>query len=99
MYAFISWGNSIGTGNRVKELNIINKLACKMITPVRRTTPRNALEIIYDLIPLDLYGKYEALASLTRQEKALQQDWCGYNPKCKTYLGHRKYWTDMQHET
>ena len=70
-----------------------------MITPVRRTTPRNSLEIIYDLIPLDLFGEYEAIATLTRLEDALKQDWIGVNPKCITYIGHRKYWYDCRLNT
>ena len=67
-----------------------------MLTPVRRTTPRNSLEIIYNLIPLDLFGTNEAINALTRQENTLTQDWIGYNPKYKTYTGHRKFWFDMR---
>ena len=99
MYAFITWGHTIEQGTRRQELNKINKLACKMIAPVRRTTPRNALEIIYDLIPLDLFGRYEALAALTRQEKTLQQDWIGKNPRLMTYIGHRHYWHTRRLQT
>ena len=45
----------------MEDLHKINALACKMITPITQTTPRKALEIIYDLIPLDLFGTYEAI--------------------------------------
>ena len=42
-----------------------------MITPVRFSTPRKSLEIIYDLMPLDLFGTYEATAALIRQKKII----------------------------
>ena len=95
MYAFIIWGHSNIYGSKMNELHKINKLACKLLTPVRHTTPRKSLEVIYDLIPLDLYGTYEAIVALTRQEHTLTQTWIGYNPKYKTYTGHRHHW----HET
>ena len=69
-----------------------------MIVPIRHTTPRHSLEVIFDLIPLDIQGTYEALASLTRQELALTQTWIGTNPKCSTYIGHRRYWYDKRNE-
>ena len=69
-----------------------------MIVPIRHTTPRHSLEIIFDLIPLDIQGTYEALASLTRQELALTQTWIGKHPKCNTYVGHRRYWYDLRNE-
>ena len=66
-----------------------------MITPTRFTTPRNSLEVIYDLIPLDLYGTYEAVMLLTRQEESFQQNWIGTNSKYKMnywILRPRKIW-------
>ena len=92
LYAFFTWGHMIGQGKRREALGSINKLAAKMIVPIRHTTPRHSLEIIFDLIPLDIQGTYEALASLTRQELALTQTWIGKHPKCNTYVGHRRYW-------
>ena len=95
---FFTWGHMVGQGKRRVALGSINKLAAKMIVPIRHTTPRHSLEVIFDLMPLDIQGTYEALASLTRQELALTQTWIGTNPKYSTYIGHRKYWYDMRNE-
>ena len=51
LYAYITWGHK---ANRPETLQKLNNLACKMITPVRHTTPRKALESIYNMVPLDL---------------------------------------------
>ena len=82
----------------MQELHQINKLASKMLAPVRHTTPRKSLEIIYDLLPLDLQREYEAITALTRQETILRQTWIGQNPKHTTYTGHRRYWFDLKNE-
>ena len=98
LYAYFTWGHMVGQGKRREALGSINKLAAKMIVPIRHTTPRHSLEVIFDLIPLDIQGTYEALASLTRQELALTQTWIGTNPKYSTYIGHRRYWYDLRNE-
>ena len=85
-------------GKRMEELHKINKLAGKMLAPVRHTTPRKSLEIIYNLIPLDLQGSYEAVTAITRQEDILRQTWVGTNPKHVTYVGHRRFWFDLRNE-
>ena len=94
----LTWGHSNKTGKRLQELHQINKLASKMLAPVRHTTPRKSLEIIYDLIPLDLQGEYEAITALTRQETILRQTWIGQNPKHTSYTGHRRYWFDLKND-
>ena len=52
------------------------------------------MEILYDLIPLHLFIKYEAIASLARNTHCISLNWLGHNPSFKTYIGHRKFWTD-----
>ena len=69
-----------------------------MITPVRRSTPIKALEILYDLMPLNLYCQYESLASLQRNQEVIKLTWKGESQKCKTYIGHRKYWIDCMQD-
>ena len=96
LYGFYTWGHSIGTGKRLEQLQRINKLACKMIAPCRHTTPRKALEVIYDLIPLELLGIYEGIATLTRMEENLTQTWIGKHPTHTTYRGHRNYWKETR---
>ena len=98
LYAYLTWGHSHGVGKRMQDLHQINKLACKIIAPVRHTTPRKSLEIIYDLIPLDLQGEYEAITSIVRQDETLRQTWIGTNPKCPSYIGHRRHWYDLKNQ-
>ena len=67
-----------------------------MITPVRRSTPIKALGVLYDLIPLHLYCQYEAKASTQQNQDIIKLTWKGERDKCKTYIGHRKYWLDQR---
>ena len=66
-----------------------------MITPVRRTTPRKSLEIIYDILPLDLQGQLEAISAQKRNSRVLQLKWTGYNPNKITYVGRRHHWNTV----
>ena len=63
-----------------------------MITPVRRTTPRISLEVIYDILPLDLQGQLEAISTQKQNSRILKLKWTGHNPSRKTYVGHRHHW-------
>ena len=96
MYTFLIWGHSHINSQKMDNLHKINKLVCKMLNPVRHTTPRKSQEVIHDLIPLNLLSTYKAITALTRQEEHLHQDWIGTNAKHKTYIGHRKYWYDIR---
>ena len=55
-----------------------------MIAPVRRTTPRKSLEVIYDILPLDLQGQLEAISAQKRNARILKLKWIGHNPSKKT---------------
>ena len=66
-----------------------------MIAPVRRTTPRKSLEIIYDILPLDLQGQLEAISAQKRNARILKLKWSGHNPSKKTYIGHRHHWNTV----
>ena len=79
---------------KVRHYKLYN-LACKMITPVRRTTPRKSLEVIYDILPLDLQGQLEAVSAQKRNSTILKLKWTGHNPSKKTYVGHRYYWNTI----
>ena len=70
-----------------------------MITPVRRTTPRKSLETIYDVLPLDIQGKLEAISTLKRNKNFLKLRWPGLYPDKKTYIGHRLHWQCMTDDT
>ena len=90
-YASISWGHTLKLEGRKDMLNKLNRLAAAMITPVRRSTPIKALEIIYDLIPLHLFCQQEALASMHRNSEVTNLKWLGQSKTCKSYIGHRKH--------
>ena len=77
---------------RKEALDKLNRLAATMITPVCRSTRVKTMEILYDLIPLHLFIQKKAIASLSRNRHCMILDWSGKNPKCKTYIGHLKYW-------
>ena len=63
LYAFYVWGHKASKTETLQTLQRLNNLACKMIAPVRRTTPRKSLEVIYDILPLDLQGQLEAISA------------------------------------
>ena len=70
-----------------------------MIVPVRRTTPRKLLEVIYNILPLDLQGKMEAILTQKHNKSILKLSSNGLHPDKKTYMGHRKYWMKQIQET
>ena len=89
------WGHKANKTETLQALQRLNNLACKMITPVRRTTPRKSLEVIYDILPLDLQGQLEAISAQKRNERILKLKWTGYNPNKKNYIGHRYHWNTV----
>ena len=95
LYAYYVWGHKANKTETLQALQRLNNLACKMITPVRRTTPRKSLEIIYDILPLDLQGQLEAISAQKRNTRILTLRWAGHNPDKKTYIGHRHYWNTV----
>ena len=95
LYAYYVWGHKANKTETLQVLQRLNNLACKMITPVRRTTPRKSLEVIYDILPLDLQGQLEAISAQKRNERILKLKWTGHNPNKKTYIGHRYHWNTI----
>ena len=91
-YASLSWGHITRFPSKHSALDKFNRLAATLITPVRCSTPIKTIELLYDLIPLHL--KYEAIASLSCNTHCLSLTGLGHNPSCKTYIGHRKFWTN-----
>ena len=94
LYAYYVWGHKACKTETLQALQRLNNLACKMITPVRRTTPRKSLEVIYDILPLDLQGQLEAI-SAQKNARILTLKWSGHNPGKKTYIGHRYHWSTV----
>ena len=88
-YSAMTWGHSIQSFTKIRQLKQINRLASLMMSPTRKTTPTTALEIINDLIPLNLYITKISLAAYSRLAPKL--DWRGQSLKNKTQIGHIKY--------
>lgn len=66
-----------------------------MLSNTRKSTPRLALEVIFNLPPLDLVINYEALASIARNRNIIVKDWPGFNKKHRTLKGHVPYWEQL----
>ena len=71
-YGCLAWGNAITTTNMVNKVNSINRLAAGMLSNTRHSTPRAALEIMYNLMPIPLVIKGEAMTSYIRNREALR---------------------------
>ena len=76
-YAALLWGHSTRFDNKHTAL------ATTLIAPVRLSTPVKTMEILYNHIPLHLYIRYEAIASLSRNTHYLPTTWPGQNSFCK----------------
>lgn len=48
-----------------------------ILSNTRKSTPRDALEVMYGVPPLDLKIMKEALASMVRNRSVIQLDWQG----------------------
>lgn len=94
-YGAIVWGPALRHKIHRDKLNKVNILAASMIGNTRKSTPRIALEIMYDLPPLDLAVTYEAIASLARNRRVIVRDWPGFNSKFRTLIGHTLYWEKL----
>ena len=71
-YGCLAWGNAITTKNMINKINSINRLAVGMLSNIRNSTPRAALEIMYDLMPIPLVIKREAMTAYIRNREALR---------------------------
>ena len=80
MYGCHVWANNLKV-NQVKMLEKINRLGCLLIAPVKRSTPTKALEIIYNLEPLDLLTQQMAINTWQRIKKQIRSCWSGYGKK------------------
>ena len=64
LYGVLVWG--VAHKTMKDKLNKLNFLAVSMISNTRRTTPRLALEVMYNLPPLHLVVIQEALSAMAR---------------------------------
>ena len=73
-YGCLAWGNAVTTKNMINKINSINRLAAGMLSNTRHSTPRAALEVMYDLLPIPLVIKREAMMSYIRNREALRDN-------------------------
>ena len=88
----ISWGPTLRNNTQKEKLNTVTNLAVSQISNTRRSTPRATLQILYDIPPLDLIMKYEAIVLLSRNRKVIVKDWLGQNKQSRMLVGHIQYW-------
>ena len=77
MDGVIVWGVAMRHKTMKFKLNKINFLAVTMMSNTRRTTPRLALEIMYDLPPLHLVVIQEVISAMARNRTVIIQN-CYY---------------------
>ena len=78
------WSHEITLERTRTQLRRLDRMAMLAMASIRRSTPTEALYIIYDLIPTELFVKYTAVKSFIRQRSVLKLDWVGKN-KNKTF--------------
>jgi len=89
-YGSVVWGHKAEMNS--DSLERLQRLACLLMTPVMKTTPTKGLEVIFNMLPLDLFCLQTGLTSWLRirdQVKPLQ--WDGLTTYKDKY-GHAKYW-------
>ena len=77
------------------QLLRLNRLAAITIAPVQRSTPTKGLEVIYDLIPLDIFVERIALNTHKRINEVTKNNWRGSNKSGKE-KSHLLHWDDME---
>ena len=95
-YAPMTWGYNIKQIYKTNKLRQINRLASLMMCPTRRKTPTEALEVINDLAPLEIYIQQQALKTYTRLEDQLDYDWSKLKIRNKQITPHLKYLKDLK---
>ena len=85
-YACHLWYHKM-TETTKKKLLKLNRLACLSIAPVHKSTPTLGMEIIYDILPLDLYVEQVATKIHSRIQNQIHPCWSGIGKNPKD-LGH-----------
>ena len=91
------FGDTFSSRRHCKKRRKLNRLAAVTITPTKKSTPTRGLEVIYDLMPLELFIQQTALASKHRLGKLNSYSWREEN-KTGTIKGHMKHWQDIEEE-
>ena len=92
-YGCIVWGPSLRAKGHREKIDNINRLAVAMLSNTRKSTPRLALEVMYNLPPNHLLVLREGLLSLARNRYVIYSNW-KTKKKSQMFKGHIKYWED-----
>ena len=68
-YGSVVWANKAQSQHMKDKLKKLQRLALLSIAPVRKSTPTAALEILYDVVPLHLFVKEQALKTFVLLSK------------------------------
>ena len=90
-YGCIVWGPSLRQKGNKEKIDNINRLAAAILSNTRKSTPRLALEVMYNLPPNYILVLREGLLSLARNRYVIYSNWTPKN-KCMAFTGHIRYW-------
>ena len=89
-YGALVWAHNLSTKQH-KKLKQLNRIACMSLTPTTCSTPQAALEIMYNITPLDLHLTETGLKTYLRIKAQLDQ------PRhTNTLQNHLSYWDGLQ---
>ena len=89
-YGALAWAHNI-SHKQHKKLKQLNCIACMSLTPTTRSTPQAALEIMYNITPLDLHLTETGLKTYLRLKSQLD------DPKhTQKIQSHLDYWDSLQ---
>ena len=81
-YACHLWYHKI-TKSMMEKLTKLNRLACLSIAPVHKSSPTAGLEVIYNLLPIDLFIEQTATKIHKRVQTQVVKQWPGMGNKLK----------------
>ena len=65
------WAHTLKTKKIELQFEKLNRLACMLLTPTRKSISHKSLEVIYDLLPLKLHLEHTAIAAYSRLKDKL----------------------------
>ena len=69
-YGSLVWAHNLSPKQH-KKLKQLNQIACMSLTPTTRSTPQAALEILYNIKPLDLHLTETGIKTYLRLKQQL----------------------------
>ena len=91
-YGAMIWGHR--AADIAQKLRRLNRMAINTFGTFPKSTPTQALEIIFDIMPLHLFCRQEGLAARIRLDDVVHLDWQGENALKTHSISHLKYWSN-----